>query len=104
MSTPSVQSLAPPAAIREAHERKPADAETDAAKGAAPHRPPSARSAAGTSSTWLNFRLDEGSGEMVLDVVDRESGRTLYQIPSEVALRIARHLSAGDQGLVDEIA
>lgn len=40
----------------------------------------------------LEFRIDEDSGRVVVSVLDRGSGEVLRQIPSEEALRIARHL------------
>ncbi|HEY0973293.1 MAG TPA: flagellar protein FlaG [Solimonas sp.] len=48
--------------------------------------------AAHEAGAALDFRIDEDSQRLVVSVVDRGSGEVLRQIPSEEALRIARHL------------
>lgn len=40
----------------------------------------------------LDFRIDDDSGRVVVSVIDRSNGEILRQMPSEEALRIARHL------------
>ncbi|EIC29498.1 MULTISPECIES: flagellar protein FlaG [Methylomicrobium] len=41
----------------------------------------------------LQFSLDEGSGEMIVKVIDTKSQQVIRQIPSEEALRLARSLA-----------
>lgn len=49
----------------------------------------------------LRFNMDEASGRMVVNVVDRESKEVIRQIPDEIFLRMARKLkddlNAGEQ-------
>ncbi|KRW65113.1 flagellar biosynthesis protein FlaG [Pseudomonas sp. TTU2014-105ASC] len=40
----------------------------------------------------LSFSVDDSSGEVVVRVVDGESGKVLRQIPSEELLRLAERL------------
>lgn len=40
----------------------------------------------------LSINLDTDSGQTVIKVIDRDSGDTIRQIPSEEALAIARHI------------
>ena len=40
----------------------------------------------------LSFNMDEVSGKMVIKVIDRDSGDTVRQIPSEEVLEIARSI------------
>ncbi|MBM7059568.1 flagellar protein FlaG [Pseudomonas sp. UL073] len=40
----------------------------------------------------LNFSIDDASGEVVIKVMDRDSGEMVRQIPSEDALRLAEQL------------
>jgi uncharacterized FlaG/YvyC family protein len=40
----------------------------------------------------------------VVSVVDRESGDVIYQIPTEVALRIAKRIRDAGQGMISESA
>lgn len=44
----------------------------------------------------LQFRVDEGSGRVVVSVRDPSTGELIRQIPSEAALRIAQGLDSGD--------
>lgn len=46
----------------------------------------------------LQFRVDEGSGRVVVSVRDPSTGELIRQIPSEAALRIAQGLDSGDTG------
>ena len=43
----------------------------------------------------LQFRVDEGSGQVVVSVRDLTTGELIRQIPSEAALHIAQELAAG---------
>ncbi|MCY1274018.1 FlaG protein [compost metagenome] len=40
----------------------------------------------------LDFSVDEASGQVVIKVIDRDSGDLVRQIPSEEALRLAERL------------
>jgi flagellar protein FlaG len=42
----------------------------------------------------INFRVDDGSGQLVVKVTDQQSGNLIRQIPSEEALQIAENLDA----------
>jgi len=44
----------------------------------------------------LLFNVDEGSGDMVVRVVDRESGELIRQIPNEVVLDLAAKAKANE--------
>lgn len=50
--------------------------------------------------TDLKFRIDDVLDSVVVSVVDAQDGTVLQQIPSEVALRIARSLAEGNSGLI----
>ena len=50
--------------------------------------------------TDLKFTIDQTLNEVVVSVVDTQDGTVLQQIPSEVALRIARYLAETNSGLV----
>jgi flagellar protein FlaG len=41
----------------------------------------------------IDFNLDDESGEVVVNIMDRETGNIIRQIPSEEALRLAESLS-----------
>ena len=56
------------------------------------------------SQTALQFRVDDDAQRVVVSVVDRESGDVIYQIPTEVALRIAKRIRDADQGMISESA
>lgn len=49
----------------------------------------------------LVFRVDEQTGTTVVSVRDASTGELIRQIPNEEALRLARHLQAGNAVLVD---
>jgi flagellar protein FlaG len=49
----------------------------------------------------LQFRIDGGSGEVVVTVVDRESGQVIRQIPGDEALRLAQRFRETASALVD---
>jgi flagellar protein FlaG len=50
--------------------------------------------------TDLKFRIDDVLNSVVVSVVESEDGTVLQQIPSEVALRIARSLAESNSGLI----
>lgn len=56
------------------------------------------------NQTDLKFRVDDGSGRVIVSIVDPEDGTVIRQIPSEEALRIADLLARTARGLVDERA
>jgi flagellar protein FlaG len=49
----------------------------------------------------LEFRVDEGSGQMVVSVRDATSGDLIRQIPGEAVLRMARTLKEHTPSLVN---
>jgi flagellar protein FlaG len=59
----------------------------------------------------LQFSMDEGSGKSIVQVIDRSTQQVVRQIPSEVALQLARNLNVqqmqsageanGSLGLID---
>lgn len=54
--------------------------------------------------TSLQFRVDDDVGEVVVSVVDSDSGETIMQIPNEAALSIAKRLAEFGSGLVNQEA
>jgi flagellar protein FlaG len=52
----------------------------------------------------LRFRIDAESKEVVVSVVDAETGDVLRQIPSEEALAIAKSLAETGSGIVSDKA
>jgi len=50
--------------------------------------------------TDLKFRIDDVLDSVVVSVVDAQDGTVLQQIPSEVALRIARYIAENNSGLI----
>lgn len=52
----------------------------------------------------INFRLDPGSGEMVVSVIDANTGEVIRQVPGEEALRLAQRIEDSLSALVDERA
>jgi flagellar protein FlaG len=52
----------------------------------------------------LQFRLDEGTGRMVVSITDAETGEVIRQVPGEEALRIAQNLENRLSGMLDETA
>jgi len=57
-----------------------------------------------SNRTNLQFRLDDDSGRMIVSIVDARDGTVLRQLPSEVALRIARSIEEFKAHLVEEVA
>ena len=52
----------------------------------------------------LSFNVDETSGRTVIKVIDRDSGDTVRQIPTEEVLVIARHIrSVSDESMSREV-
>jgi flagellar protein FlaG len=45
----------------------------------------------------LEFSLDEGTGQAIVQVIDRTTQQVVRQIPSDVALRLARNLNVQQQ-------
>jgi len=56
------------------------------------------------SRTDLRFTVDQDAGEIVVSIVDSESGQVLRQMPSVEAIRIARHLEHNRLGLIRQLA
>ena len=56
------------------------------------------------SRTDLRFALDREAGQMVVSIIDAESGQVLRQMPSLEALRIARYLEHDRLGLIRQRA
>lgn len=54
-----------------------------------------------TTRSALQFRVDDESDRLVVSVIDQDSGDVLLQIPTDVALRIAKSLASTGQGLVN---
>jgi flagellar protein FlaG len=52
----------------------------------------------------INFRVDPGSGEMVVSVIDANTGEVIRQVPGEEALRLAQRIEDSLSALVDERA
>lgn len=46
-----------------------------------------------TIASGLQFQVDEDSGEVIVKMIDKQSGEVLKQIPTEDALKIAKSLS-----------
>ena len=55
-------------------------------------------------NTRLDFHIDTASHEIVLKIVDGQSGDVLYQIPSDVSLNIAKWLDASGHPLLNKTA
>jgi flagellar protein FlaG len=51
----------------------------------------------------LQFRVDQGSGKMVVTVTDGETGEVIRQVPGEEALKMAQRIE-DMTGLLDEKA
>ncbi|SDD89658.1 flagellar protein FlaG [Aquimonas voraii] len=54
--------------------------------------------------TALRFRVDDDADQVVVSIVDRESGDVIQQIPSEVSLRIAKRMAELGSGMINESA
>jgi flagellar protein FlaG len=56
------------------------------------------------SRTDLRFAIDQEADEVVVSIVDSETGQVLRQIPSVEAMRIARYLEHDRLGLIRQRA
>ncbi|MDO9453166.1 MAG: flagellar protein FlaG [Stagnimonas sp.] len=56
------------------------------------------------SRTDLRFAVDRDAGQLVVSIIDAESGQVLRQMPSLEALRIARYLEHDRLGLIRQRA
>jgi len=52
----------------------------------------------------INFRVDPGSGEMIVSVIDANTGEVIRQVPGEEALRLAQRIEDSLSAFVDERA
>jgi flagellar protein FlaG len=52
----------------------------------------------------INFRVDPGSGEMVVSVIDATTGEVIRQVPGEDALRLAQSIEDSLSAMLDERA
>lgn len=55
----------------------------------------------GSFTHELKFRVDEDSGRNVVTVVDKKSGDTIRQIPTEELLEVVARLAEASGGLID---
>jgi flagellar protein FlaG len=54
-----------------------------------------------TKPPHLQFRIDDETGQSVVNMTDRETGELLRQIPGEEFLKIARMVKQGTESLSD---
>ena len=52
----------------------------------------------------INFRVDPGSGEMIVSVIDANTGEVIRQVPGEEALKLAQRIEDSLSAMVDERA
>jgi flagellar protein FlaG len=52
----------------------------------------------------INFRVDPASGEMVVSVLDANTGEVIRQVPGEEALQLAQRIEDGLSAILDERA
>jgi flagellar protein FlaG len=52
----------------------------------------------------INFRVDPGSGQMIVSVIDANTGEIIRQVPGEEALRLAQRIEDSLSAMVDERA
>jgi flagellar protein FlaG len=52
----------------------------------------------------VNFRVDPGSGQMIVSVIDANTGEVIRQVPGEEALRLAQRIEDSLSAMVDERA
>ena len=50
----------------------------------------------------INFRVDPGSGQMIVSVIDANTGEVIRQVPGEEALKLAQSIEASLSAMVDE--
>jgi uncharacterized FlaG/YvyC family protein len=53
-------------------------------------------------TTRLDFQIDPTTQQMVLSILDAESGNVIYKIPSDVALNITKWLDGSGNRLLSE--
>lgn len=87
-----------------------AKASADAQKAAAPPAPHKIESVTRQIDSFLRsqnhqlqFRVDQGSGKMIVTVTDGETGEVIRQVPGEEAVRMAQRIE-DMTGLLDEKA
>jgi flagellar protein FlaG len=87
--------------------RQTAAAKQEAAPPPAPHKIESVTrqidSFLRSQNHQLQFRVDQGSGKMVVTVTDGETGEVIRQVPGEEALKMAQRIE-DMTGLLDEKA
>lgn len=54
--------------------------------------------------THLEFRVEQDLDQLIVSVVDSESGDVLRQLPPDEVLRIAQRVREADFGLLDSVA
>jgi len=52
----------------------------------------------------INFRVDPSSGEMVVSVLDANTGEVIRQVPGEEALQLAQRIEDSLSAILDERA
>jgi|SRR3982750_735340 flagellar protein FlaG len=52
----------------------------------------------------INFRVDPGSGQMIVSVIDANTGEVIRQVPGEDALKLAQSIEDSLSAMVDERA
>lgn len=52
----------------------------------------------------INFRVDPGSGQMIVSVIDANTGEIIRQVPGEDALKLAQSIEASMSAMVDTSA
>ncbi len=52
----------------------------------------------------INFRVDPGSGQMIVSVIDVNTGDVIRQVPGEEALRLAQRIEDSLSAMLDERA
>ncbi|GAB6877614.1 flagellar protein FlaG [Thermaerobacter litoralis] len=50
----------------------------------------------------LRFHVDDASGRLVVEVIDRDTGETVRQVPPEHVLQIAQYLETLAGRLLDD--
>lgn len=48
---------------------------------------------AGQTQTQVDYRMDQEANQLIISIVDGNSGRTVTQIPPETSLSIIRHMN-----------
>jgi flagellar protein FlaG len=50
----------------------------------------------------INFRVDPGSGQMIVSVIDANTGEVIRQVPGEEALKLAQSIEDSLSAMLDE--